>query len=974
MFNFKTSAKILKVLTAFSFVFALFQFSSPVSAVEAINVDGSGGGKQSSVSCANCYHVVITGSDNSTIVGFADNIGAEPDSGTINATVELSLTYTSNISGERKTVRMNAGYGAEYYQDRDPTTSNDSYSMDVYINGTKLKTISNLTAEQVSYYKVELTDPSGKKIPNASDHGSPGSSCYLVVNDLDDPEEINVIAHSQTGDQSTKITQEDINNSETVDVTATSNVGTTTNDNATSDTSDKTEQTVATCSNSGGALSLGWIVCPIMQWAKDAANDIYKDYVEPSLRIEPQLFNTSNGNTANAHAAWSTFRDIANIVFVIFLLLVILSQVTGIGIDNYGIKKSLPKLIVAAILVNVSYYICMGAIDISNIIGNGIQSVFDGLSVGDPQAIEGVSNLAGEIGSTAISAVGIAVALFAAGAVIWKNPAIVLTFLVSLLGLIISIFFLFVLLVAREAMIIVLTVLSPLAFVCYMLPNTKNTYDKWFKALKALLFVYPVCSLLVAGGDWLSRLLLAAGYGNGGLIRAFTAMLVGILPIFFIPSVLKSSMSVMGNVGAKLSGLGKVARGYSTSKIRSSESFKNLQRKGLERKNEKASGWDPRTGQLTRIGKYKARIAGSKFGQATGYAKAQAAKIALAKKNTEQEKTAAAELLGVTAATDVAEYIKNTGNKREDYYGEQLEQAGATGDLAKVEGVLQTMKSAGLKDKDIAAKLRGAIASNKIKFANDGSRMTWMTKMAAQEGNGYLATDLELTKYMQMGGDKAGAVDLATHGRWAGANLGVDDIKPEEVTRLSGESLAGLAQAGLITQSMAQQVMAKNPNLSADRQIMLGAVASGNAHITNAKDFAKEAKALASNPAATSYFDKDTGTTRVISSFTPVSGSTLADSVNAWTRPTPMAVNTVQDFRSGAYSGQAAPVETHDHVQDANVHGRDTSYRKYGQRGMYHQAPHGWVYDPSASAPGRPVFTNPDDPSRHYDAQANKYF
>ncbi|MCZ6324111.1 hypothetical protein O5165_25825, partial [Escherichia coli] len=43
------------------------------------------------------------------------------------------------------------------------------------------------------------------------------------------------------------------------------------------------------------------------------------------------------------------------------------------GLNNYSIKKMLPRLIVAAILVNLSYYICAIAVDISNILGHSLQ-------------------------------------------------------------------------------------------------------------------------------------------------------------------------------------------------------------------------------------------------------------------------------------------------------------------------------------------------------------------------------------------------------------------------------------------------------------------------------------------------------------------------------------------------------------------------------------------------------------------------
>ena len=54
----------------------------------------------------------------------------------------------------------------------------------------------------------------------------------------------------------------------------------------------------------------------------------------------------------------------------------IYSHITSFGISNYGIKKILPRLIIVAILVNISFYICAIAIDLSNIAGQAIQDMF----------------------------------------------------------------------------------------------------------------------------------------------------------------------------------------------------------------------------------------------------------------------------------------------------------------------------------------------------------------------------------------------------------------------------------------------------------------------------------------------------------------------------------------------------------------------------------------------------------------------
>ena len=319
------------------------------------------------------------------------------------------------------------------------------------------------------------------------------------------------------------------------------------------------EPSEITCMSSGAADTLGWIVCPVLTWLGDAAKSLYDNYIEPALRVEPTLFQSDKPT----EEAWGIFRNIANTIFIVLLLLVIVSQLTGYGIDNYGVKKILPKLVVAAVLINLSYIICEIAVDISNIVGNGIQEFFDGLGVSAPTGAGGVTW--GSVGSTAITGVAVLSALVLG---IWGSSIVagtsssfmgglILMLLMAAVSVVVSIVFLFIILASRQAAIIVLTILSPLAFACFILPNTKKVFDKWWKFGWSLLLVYPIAGALVGGGNFVSELLLEAAKNSNSFFLVFTAMIVGVVPIFFIPSVLKNSLAAAGNIGAKLSGMGK---------------------------------------------------------------------------------------------------------------------------------------------------------------------------------------------------------------------------------------------------------------------------------------------------------------------------------------------------------------------------------------------------------------------------------
>ena len=94
---------------------------------------------------------------------------------------------------------------------------------------------------------------------------------------------------------------------------------------------------------------IGWILCPIIERAAVISDKAFETLADNFLRTDPQLFDDKSGT----RIAWEISRNLANIMFIIAFLIIIISQVTSYGISNYGIKKMLPRLIVAALAVNV---------------------------------------------------------------------------------------------------------------------------------------------------------------------------------------------------------------------------------------------------------------------------------------------------------------------------------------------------------------------------------------------------------------------------------------------------------------------------------------------------------------------------------------------------------------------------------------------------------------------------------------------
>ena len=338
-----------------------------------------------------------------------------------------------------------------------------------------------------------------------------------------------------------------------------------------------------------GSGSLGWILCPVIT-AASGIGEFMWDQIESVLFVPVgEIFKDDNG----VENAWKVIRDIANVIFIILFLAVIFSQLTGVGIDNYGIKKILPKLIVVAILVNLSYVICKVAIDISNIVGSGIDSMLSGFA--DSVVTVSGASTGWQIGSwlTTIAGVGAGVTiwvLLSEGGLREVGAVIGLAALGIVISILAAVTFMYIILGVRMAGVILCTVLSPVAIVCYALPNTEKIYKKWFDLFKALLVVYPICGAMIGMGQFAGAILASIPNGTMKLM----AMIVQVVPFFFVPTLLKNSLSLMGNVGAKLSSMGKTfgrkGSGFAKNTIKGTDAYKRNMKFNQARKANRKAG------------------------------------------------------------------------------------------------------------------------------------------------------------------------------------------------------------------------------------------------------------------------------------------------------------------------------------------------------------------------------------------------
>lgn len=266
------------------------------------------------------------------------------------------------------------------------------------------------------------------------------------------------------------------------------------------------------------------------------------------LEVKPFSTLDDAGNATATYTAWSLFRGIANGFFVIAFLMIIYSHLTSIGLNNYNMKRMLPRLIVGALLVNMSFYLSSLLVDLSNILGTTIVDLMRG--VADAAVNEDGVPLKPGSGSFEQSAglvllVG-AGAAAAGSALLYAGLPVLLPVLASALVALVTTV---LILMLRQVLIIVFIILSPLAFAAILLPNTSQYFDKWKSAFIPLLMVFPAISLLYGAGYLASISIQRTAAANGDTILQIMSLGVMVVPLFMIPAVMKLGGGLLNRFG-----------------------------------------------------------------------------------------------------------------------------------------------------------------------------------------------------------------------------------------------------------------------------------------------------------------------------------------------------------------------------------------------------------------------------------------
>ncbi|HYG84367.1 MAG TPA: hypothetical protein VD907_05850 [Verrucomicrobiae bacterium] len=407
---------------------------------------------------------------------------------------------------------------------------------------------------------------------------------------------------------------------------------------------------------SGGLL--GWILCPLVQGLV-AANGVIVDIIEDLLVLKPLSFDPNDP----LYVVWSLIRNIANFIFVLSFLIIIFSQATSMGLSSYGIKTILPRLVAAAILVNVSYFICAAAIDVTNIIGSGISGIVDIGIRAIPDKDEWGTGA--EIGMGAFYGV-------AAGAIIALmftplGPAIGLALLGILLAVTGAFATGFVVIVIRHLIITLAVATSALAFLGVLFPGTSGFTKVWWKGSRGMLLLGIILPGLFHGAIFVAKVIAVYGIGgadDGTWVTPIAVVIILAAPAGATPIVLRVAGGIGERFGVWTNNKGK---GWVDNIRKRRQDATNLG------KGEIASNYDPRAtgfGKVVNVGR---RIGTGTLGGVTPRSQARARYLRSRMGNTfeaEEIKLATDQLeqLGITNDKEqLVKFIKNDKNKNNQF-------------------------------------------------------------------------------------------------------------------------------------------------------------------------------------------------------------------------------------------------------------------------------------------------------------------
>jgi hypothetical protein len=295
-----------------------------------------------------------------------------------------------------------------------------------------------------------------------------------------------------------------------------------------------------------------WLVCPAVSGMVSIVNQLDNlitgqlDVGNGSCSAQQdnpcEIFGNTTQTSKAYYSAWSSFRDIALGLLAVATLIVVIAEAVGTEIiDAYTVRKVLPRVLIAAIAMTLSWQLMQFFVTLTNDLGFGIRYLiyqpFLKAGITTATLSGGGATAVGLVGAEAIVALGIFGLLsFAASAAI-------------------AVFLAFLVLILRQMVIIILIILSPIAIVAYILPNTQNVFKVWWESFSKALLMFPIIAAFIAAGRVFSA--IATSSGSGGAVGQLMGFAAYFLPYLILPFTFRFAGAALGGLGGAINDRGQ---------------------------------------------------------------------------------------------------------------------------------------------------------------------------------------------------------------------------------------------------------------------------------------------------------------------------------------------------------------------------------------------------------------------------------
>jgi hypothetical protein len=202
-------------------------------------------------------------------------------------------------------------------------------------------------------------------------------------------------------------------------------------------------------------------------------------------------------------------------------------------LDAYAIRKALPRLLIAAVTISLSWQIMQFAVVLTNDLGFGVRHIIEAPfcnTVGGCNVSIDPFTLGNNLFTPALLVIGSFGIMTLAGA-----------------GAL-SLFIAYTVLVLRQIVVILLIIVAPVAIIAYVLPSTNRTYKLWWESFSKALLMFPLITGMIAVGHVFA---VISSKGNDTLSQTI-AFFAYFAPYFMLPATFRLA-------GGAISGLGNFA-------------------------------------------------------------------------------------------------------------------------------------------------------------------------------------------------------------------------------------------------------------------------------------------------------------------------------------------------------------------------------------------------------------------------------